>query len=401
MPNYNSQTFTNNLDIDKFFQSIGATDFSSWFNSNIPQTSPWQKDYLGSPQKYKIVKNQWEIIWANLSTIFGRNSINLVEFICMNSIMTNETGGSFIPKSEGSNKSTSPIPGIAYEFNKIAGKSSYNTNSGNINAYTLFNDTDYIAAHGTKGLSTLLKNTTNSAWQGSTFPLGFASSLGFTYADETSSSGVKNGFLIEADFFKFRGRGFIQTTTRNNYNPLVQYVINYSGNDSIVNQVKQSWSVYGNNISKILSSSTNSDWDSLFNTPNNTIANYAVYIHNKNGGNYNTINSNQAQSGLQISIKNMGAKIAGGSPSDPYPTLFYDRVMVQLDLINSGAPPSSSSTIATMSPTASQSQGRLARTSQDPNSQVGNSNNITGSLSIVTNLFGPTIKPGPIKFDIN
>ena len=81
MPNYNSQTFTNNLDIDKFFQSIGATDFSSWFNSNIPQTSPWQKDYLGSPQKYKIVKNQWEIIWANLSTIFGRNSINLVEFI--------------------------------------------------------------------------------------------------------------------------------------------------------------------------------------------------------------------------------------------------------------------------------------------------------------------------------
>ena len=263
---YNSQTFTSNLDIDNFFKKFGTNSFPEWFNANIPQTSPWQKDYLGGSHNYKIDKKQWEIIWGGLPTLYGRNTINLVEFICLNSIMINETGGSFIPLSEGSNKSTSSIPGIAYEYNHIGGKSSYNTNGSNINAYTLFNNADYISAHGTKGLSSILKNTTDIRWQSNTFPLGFS---GLSQADETSSSGVKNGFLIEADFFKFRGRGFIQTTTRANYKALVQFIINYKGDDPAITQVKKEWVSYGSNIDKILNVSTNIQWDNLFQKTNN------------------------------------------------------------------------------------------------------------------------------------
>ena len=400
MGDYNSQTFTNNLQIDNFFKKFGVNGFAEWFNSNISQTSSWKKDYLGNEKTYSIDKKQWEIIWANISTLYGRDSINLVEFISLNSIMVNETGGSFIPLSEGSNKSTSSIPGIAYEFNHIGGKSSYNTNFSNIDAYTLFHNSDYIAAHGTKGLSNILKNTSDLRWQSSTFPVGFASSIGFSTADETSDSGIKNGFLIEADFFKFRGRGFIQTTTRANYKALVQFVLDYSGSDPAITQVKKQWASYGRNIDKILSISTNVQWDSLFQKTNNTVADYAVYIHNKNGGNYNKIDSTQSPGGLAASIKKMGAKISGGSLSGPYPTLFYQRVITQLDLINKLAPAEANS-IATLSPTASQVPGRLERTGQDPNSQVGSDKGISGSLSIVTNIFQATVKPDPIVFNMN
>ena len=97
----------------------------------------------------------------------------------------------------------------------------------------------------------------------------------------------------------------------------------------------------------------------------------------------------------------MGAKIAGGHPSGPYPTLFYQRVMAQLDLINNLAPTSQPSSIAASSPTASQTEGRLERTGQDPTSQVGNDKGINGSISTLTNIFQATAKPSPIVFNMN
>jgi hypothetical protein len=397
--NFNSQTFTSNVDIDNFFRKFGFAGFAEWFNSNISKTSPWQKNEKGESKDYSINKTNWEIIWPNLPLIFGRNSINLVEFICMNSIMTNETGGSFKPISETVNSyikkdgTINKSPGIVYEYGTNGGsKRSYNTLAGNYSAYTCFHDNDYIAAHGTKGLANILKNTTNTNWQTNIFPLGFS---GLNLKDETSSNGKSNGFLIEADFFKFRGRGLIQTTSRPNYKGLIKFILSYTGNDNSILEIQKQWKAYGNNEDKILTMSTNAQWDTLFLTTNYTVANYAVYIHNKKSGNYNEINGSSSPLGLQSSILNMGGKVSGSGIHGVYAKLFYERVIVQLNLINSYGPNSTPMAPVATENTQKQEQGVLERMGQDPNSQV--SKPTTGNISGITNIFPPTVKPDPIK----
>lgn len=397
--NYNSTLFSNCNDINNFFRKFNSSGFPDWFNKNISKTSPWAIGETGKSRSYTISQTNWEIIWNNIPVIFGRSSINLVEFLSICSIMINETGGTFVPVSEGVNKTTNvKAPGIAYEFNSI-GKLSYNTLSGNKTAYQLFNDPVYIAAHGTKPMSNILKNTSNAAWSGTNFPTGFS---GLSISDETSANGLKNGFLIEADFFKFRGRGFIQTTSRINYKDLIKYVISYSGSDLPILNVKKEWSKYNGNLDTIATSSTNEQWDSLFQQKNYIVANYAVYIHAKAGNHYSTINPNQSPVSLEKSITNVAAKIAGGGPNTSYAKLFTQRVNIQLDLINKGtvdikAIPSKVESI----PVVNQEKGRLERTGQDPNSQIGNDKGISGSISSLTNIFQPTIKPDAIVFNMN
>jgi hypothetical protein len=393
--NFNSQTFTSNVDIDNFFRKFGFAGFTEWFNGNISKTSPWQKNENGRSKDYSINKTTWEIIWSNLPLIFGRNSINLVEFICMNSIMTNETGGSFKPVSETINSSSNKVsPGIVYEYGTNSGtKKSYNTLPGNYSAYQCFNDSDYIIAHGTKGLANILKNTTNTSWQTNTFPLGFS---GLNLEDETSSNGKSNGFLIEADFFKFRGRGLIQTTSRPNYKSLIKFILSYTGNDNSILEIQKQWKAYGNNEDKILTMSTNAQWDTLFLRTNYTVANYAVYTHNKNSGNYNQINASTSPSILQKSILNMGSRVSGSGINGAYAQLFYERVIVQLNLINGYGPNSTPMALIATEDTQKQEQGVLERMGQDANTQV--SKPTTGDIYGITNVFPPTAKPDPIKF---
>ena len=388
--NYNSQIFTNNNDIDNFFKQFGSLGFVDWFNKNIKQTQPWAPIVL-------INQVNWEIVWANLPILFGRSSINLIEFLSINSIIINETGGKFVPVSEGVNKTSNiAVPGIAYEFNSIKniGKASYNTLSTNKTALSLFNDPVYISAHGTKPLSSTLKNTTDSRWSGTTFPIGFS---GLNINDETSGSGIKNTFLTEADFFKFRGRGYIQTTGRNNYKPLISYILNYTGDDPTILSAQKTWSSFNGNIDSIASSSTNMQWDNLFQQKNFIIANYAVYIHSSQNGNYNTIDSNQSNVNLQKSITNVSKKIGGVVPA----STFLSRVQVQLDLINSYTAGVYSPPVVAVSSTQSAVPGRLASTGQDPNSQVGSNSDILGAISTITNIFKPSIRPTPISFDIS
>jgi hypothetical protein len=396
--NFNATMFSNANDIDVLFKSFGFDGFVSWFNSNIQNTSPWKHDYLKHTTSYNIDKQNWKIFWSNIPLLFQKNSINLIEFLCLNSIVINETGGSFLSKIESVNSATNKTaPGIAYEFNGDFGKASYNTIAGNLTAYQCFHDTNYIQAHGTKGLSNILKNTTNTAWSGTSFPIGFS---GLNAADEVSGNGKANGFLIEADFFKFRGRGYIQLTSRANYKEMVKFILSYSGNDSSVINVKNGWKKYGSNLDIILTCSQNSDWDNLFLNKNYSLALWSV-------GNYLSkhyrkpfpINADATPASLKSSIVNFGASISGGGVNGAYPQLFYERVIIQLNLINNYVPTPTAMPSFAANPTeqTKQEESRLERTGQDPMTQTA----VSGQLASLSNLFQPTGKPTPISFDVN
>ncbi len=382
-----AQQFSGSNDIDNFFLSITNLSFVDWFNKKISSNGIWAGIRISN-------KANWQKVWSNVQLLFGKPNINLIEFLSICSIMTNETGGDFSPKTE--NVGSSGNPGIAYAFNKISGlKKSYNTLSTNKNALSLFNDPLYLNAHGSKPLSNLLKNTSDTRWSGELFPLGFSGNP----TNETTISGKTNGFLIEIDAIKFRGRGYIQITGRANYKSLIGFITSYSGDDQVINSIKNSWKSHIN-IDDIATISTNQQWDDLFQKTNSIIANYACYVHSALPGrykNYNIIDPNQSDVNLNKLINNIGLAISG---STTYANEFLQRVLLQIKELDSEPAPIISPTASTPQFAKKEESGRLENTGQDPNSQV-NGNNITGSLSSITQVFAPTAKPGPISFDMS
>jgi predicted chitinase len=393
--NYRIKTFNNIGDITIFFQKLGYQGFPDWFNSNIAGRENWKTER--GPIRLKNPTN-WQEVWSNCSIIFGKDTFNLVEFLCMNSIIMNETGGTFIPLTENVNGS-SGHPGISYAFDTISGiKMGYNTLSTNRTAYDLFNDSNFKSAHVTKPLGSVLKDTKDTRWGGIIFPQGFSGNI----SNETSVLGKTNTFITEADFMKFRGRGYIQTTGRRVYYYLIDFILSYSGKDDIINSIKNSWMKYGTNKDVISSISTNSQWDDLFQKTNSVIANYAVHVHSISGGaigkkNYQWIDATSSDTILNKNIKQVALAIAGAYAT-AYSNTFYARVMQQLNLIES----SNLDTIG--GPTFSNitdvnnvnSDDKEEKGSQD----ITNNNGDNQLSPWISNISQPTVKPKQIKFDL-
>ena len=332
-------TFKNATDLDNYFSKFGTNGFSTWFNKYQATTGAFAKTQdPKSGQNFSAISvtsdSNWKIAWNTINTIFGKSTCNLVEFLCMNTIMLNETGGKFNSVSEGVNStSAAKDPGIAYAFDGTS-HLSYNTLSTNKTAQNLFRDADYKAAHMQKPYGGSLANTTDARWAGKTFPIGFSGAS--DTSNEVSSNVSKNGFISEADFFKYRGRGYIQLTGRANYNGLVLFVIGYTGNNSKILSYKQKWSQYGQNTDKILSISTNADWDDLFQNTDSIINSQSIYVHSVNSK-YQIIDASQGEAALKKSIRNVASKI-GGSGATFYIDLFENRVNQQLSWMKTNYP---------------------------------------------------------------
>lgn len=392
-------TFKSSSDIDNFFKKLSSSGYADWFNKNhAGKNSFGQQDGHSS---IKISKpSSWSKVWNNISTIYGKDEINLVEFLAIDTIMLNETGGTFEPITESvGNKSN---PGISYAFNSISGlKKSYNTLDTNKTAKKLFNDQQYIKAHGLKPFGTTLKNTTDPRWDSSLFPSGFS---GGNTDKETDKSGSSNTFITESDFFKFRGRGFIQTTGRSNYNPIVKFILSYNGSNSNVLKYKNQWSQYNGNVDTILTISTNKDWDELFFKTDFIIACYAVYTHAKAGGNYQNIDAGLSDSNLRTAFLKVAKKIAGGGAS-AYHELYLDRVYQQLDDIENKINPDEEDYTdapgASQEPTPEeQDNASQEGSTAGDGSNSGQNNNPSGVSPTLTNIFKPSIKVGTIDFDM-
>ena len=312
-------SFTDAAAIDAFFTRQNAHDFLSWFNSNVANKGFWGKSGSRagiSMSNDSMAHDRFNKLWSKegIQTIFGRSSASLLPFLALQSIFNNETGGSLIPLTEKVGRP--PLhPGIAYAFDKITEikKRSYNTISGNKTCFALFNDANYNKAFQSLPLGNQLKNTTNAAWNGEAYPQTVS----------TSTNPAATGYVLEADFFKFRGRGFIQTTGRTNYASIVDFVMKYTGNDPVISNMKITWSQRSTDNDVLATVSSNAEWDNLFQNTGGLIAAKSVEVHNKHSGDYLGKINGASPATATSSLRNMGTRISGGGP---YVDLFVKRV---------------------------------------------------------------------------
>ncbi len=301
---------TQGADISSFFTQKTGLDFIDWFNKTCANKASWAGKHLGNAPETRV---RFKQVWDQFPLMFGTENINLAQFIALTSIFINEIGAEMLPLTERVGRQGHP--GLAYPFDTITGiKRSYNQ-APNKTAFELFNDPVYIKAKGQLVLADSLKNTTDKRWNGNTYPQN-----DFT----TSPDLVLSGFVREADFFKFRGRGFIQTTWRSNYTLLIKFIQAYTGNDATVLRYKQRWANL--NADVVATMSSNEDWDDLFQNSNLIIPCAGIQVHNRASGNYLALSNNllTIMGTGKGSLYNMGLRISGGKQ---YAALFRNRVV--------------------------------------------------------------------------
>jgi len=249
--------------INNFFLSRTGRKFPDFFNANVPTMDAWNtavhKEKLVPSRPIKILKPAaFDNVWNLVQQFFGINEIHLIHFLALNSIITNETGGIFEPISE-----VSRGLGIKYFMQYNVGP--------NITAGKLFRLPTYLAAHASLQPS-VPQNTTDPRWDTKLWPIDAPTMW-------NRESYVDNGFIMNADFYKYRGRGFIQTTWRSNYKPIVDWIKTYRGSNSVIARFRDAWA--GRNSEEILTTSTTQEWDTLFLRTGGEVAAIAIRIHNR------------------------------------------------------------------------------------------------------------------------
>lgn len=272
------------------------------------------------------VKARFNQFWDRIPDLFGTQSINLFQFLALMSIIINETGGSLQPSTE---KVGAPgHPGIAYAFDRISErrKRSYN-GGGNRTALALFNDPEFLAAHGHLPLAVRVRNTQDARWGGDQYPQG-------DFPTHRPNDAGGPNIIHEADFFKFRGRGLIQTTFREAYRPIISHIQANVLGHPILDDYRRRWT--GLNPDTVATISTNDDWDRLFQQTDLIVPVISIRIFNRNSRNFLNLPLDAAVLNGQDrgSIWFVGRRISGGVQ---YANRFRQRVMEMLNALGNSA----------------------------------------------------------------
>lgn len=315
-------SFANGREIVEFFQKNGRTHFLDWFNAKCAGKGPWSGKAIHSTPD---VKQRFADIWDHIPLIFGNSPVNLLQFGALMSTLIIEAGAELRPASELCGRDG--YPGLAYAFSSIPGvKQSYNSCKGNKPAGELFfDDAHFWEAHGQRALADLVRAMPDvrELWNGTSYP---------QHLFPTSTDPLHASFIQEADFYKFRGRGFIQITWRANYKRIVDYVQHYSGENPIVSRYRAKWR--GQDPDAVCSTSSNEDWDTLFQESDLEIPCRAIGLHNEASGHYLRLSANaevlNATKSVAGSFYYAGLRINGGAA---YAGLFRERAITLIDAV--------------------------------------------------------------------
>jgi len=246
-------------DIRATFAAHGG--FISWYNSTLASTPAFK--HRGKIRTDAGVASRFDAFWDQIPAIFSSPHTTALHFAAVMCLGIQENSGDMSCDPEAVGRPPD-YPGLVYAFEKIPGiKSSYNVNGdlGNWTALKLFEDPSYVAEHAAlAGYSHVVDHGIDQAW-GTAFWLN-----GFPSEEDASI----NGYVMEADFYKFRGRGVIQTTGRADYGVLIDYILNNASalRNANLSQLKAAWDAYPSTpVDKrdvIASRSTNAQWNFAF-----------------------------------------------------------------------------------------------------------------------------------------
>jgi hypothetical protein len=322
-------------DIEAVFASQGG--FFSWYNASLANSSAFK--HRGKARNNTMIQQNFVQFWDQIPSTFDVAEISMIEFCALMSVNIQESSGNLTAAPEEMNGQGGLHPGLAYAFDRIAGlKSSYNE-APNKTALALFRDPLYLKQHGGLAGSAAILNGSDGidkAWGGQSWPASYPS----TRVDATV-----NGFVMEADFYKFRGRGVIQTTWRSDYKLLINYILNdpaAAKNPTLLAVAKQ-WRTLTPGLSgdaqieASATTSTNADWDRAFAQPLLLAAGVAIDSNTK--GKYLQLSRDatvlRADKSTRGSLLYMAAKINGGN----YPTTVAPMMQTMMcGIANLGTP---------------------------------------------------------------
>lgn len=315
--------FSKSSDIDTAFSMLGpegGTGYLGWLQPRLRKIGSFKKGALHIEGKtFNFQFNQmsregFSSLWDGIPLIFGREEINVLEFLSLDLATHVEGYGDYQIVSEGEREEKT----LNYFFEEIVVfnpkenknirvKVSYNTSKrlGNLTAHDLFSNKIFKQAHHE------LLPTSNVGWTPDDPSWGKED-----YSETHASSSLiddSTSYIRQADFFKFRGRGYIQTTGRANYHNLANKL-----KEKIELIPSPLWSLvdsWHDNIVRALTESRDEDWTSLFKNTNCVVGHLAVENFSENGclnigSDYQALNGSGAGT-----VSNLGDQINSYGPA--------------------------------------------------------------------------------------